>query len=535
MAQKFIGLDDAAEQLGVPKDRLNELREAGKLRAYRDGASWKFRSEEIDGLAANGLPDLGAESAIGSFGAGLGQEPSEESLESDLELGSMEDLGDLDIAAEVGESIDLADAPEISDPDLGSIDEPTVAAEEQGDELEAAPVEPDSSDTEDDDLVLDVEGSGDDAESILLSEAELGETSPRPPSTIIGKSELALDEDDDLELAPSESDVAAVSDVRLADPSDDVFSTDPAGSEVIPGAAAPSGKFEDLEELEIDLEAESSRILEAKDVAAAQAAQQAQQAAGDSDLSLAPSESDVGLAGLSGLGGDEGASSGDASLTGISSLDIDTEAGSGSLTGLSSIELADDEDDDFVLGDSGSDITLAGGDSGINLIPSDSGIALDDASLGGSALGSSIDLGEIDPIGSGLQAESPSGDLAPAEDFLLTPIAEDQEDDEEDSSQIIALDAVEEDDASEDVLLGAGVMGLEAAEQTGFATTPTAPAAADEAAFSTWNVVGLGSCLTLMAVCGVMMVDVVRNIWSWQESYSTSSAVIDGLLGIFGK
>ena len=56
MAQKFIGLDEAAEKLGVSTDKLNQLREDGQLRAYRDGASWKFRAEEIDRLESEGLP-----------------------------------------------------------------------------------------------------------------------------------------------------------------------------------------------------------------------------------------------------------------------------------------------------------------------------------------------------------------------------------------------------------------------------------------------------------------------------------------------
>ena len=58
MAQKFISLEEAAEQLGISKDRLTQLREAGKVRAYRDGSSWKFRSEDIDKLAAEGIPQL---------------------------------------------------------------------------------------------------------------------------------------------------------------------------------------------------------------------------------------------------------------------------------------------------------------------------------------------------------------------------------------------------------------------------------------------------------------------------------------------
>ncbi len=54
MAQKFTSLEEAANQLGISKDRLTQLREAGKVRGYRDGASWKFRTEDIEKLAADG-------------------------------------------------------------------------------------------------------------------------------------------------------------------------------------------------------------------------------------------------------------------------------------------------------------------------------------------------------------------------------------------------------------------------------------------------------------------------------------------------
>src|SRR5436309_6189564 len=58
MAQKFTSLDEAADQLGISKDRLNQLREAGKVRAYKDGASWKFRAEDIEKLAVEGIPEI---------------------------------------------------------------------------------------------------------------------------------------------------------------------------------------------------------------------------------------------------------------------------------------------------------------------------------------------------------------------------------------------------------------------------------------------------------------------------------------------
>src|SRR4051812_24231916 len=58
MAQKFTSQEDAASQLGISKDRLSQLREAGKVRGYRDGASWKFRGEDIDKLATEGIPEI---------------------------------------------------------------------------------------------------------------------------------------------------------------------------------------------------------------------------------------------------------------------------------------------------------------------------------------------------------------------------------------------------------------------------------------------------------------------------------------------
>src|SRR4029079_6918989 len=60
MAQRLTSLEEAATQLSISTERLNTLREAGKVRAYRDGASWKFRSEDIEKFAAEGVPALDA-------------------------------------------------------------------------------------------------------------------------------------------------------------------------------------------------------------------------------------------------------------------------------------------------------------------------------------------------------------------------------------------------------------------------------------------------------------------------------------------
>src|SRR5262249_21620838 len=142
-----------------------------------------------------------------------------------------------------------------------------------------------------------------------------------------------------------------------------------------------------------------------------------------SDLDLAPIGSDLGIA--------------------TSDVGIGKEGSSGSpLAGLSALEL--DDDDDQVLGD-GSDVTLSGGSSGINIIsPSDSGLALDEVPLdlsGSAPMGSSLDLG----MGSSISEADVSGieplaiDVGPESkvgDFQLTPLGEDEGEEEKDSSQV---------------------------------------------------------------------------------------------------
>jgi excisionase family DNA binding protein len=43
MARKLVPLDEAAKQLSLSPDELNEMRQNGEIYGYRDGASWKFK------------------------------------------------------------------------------------------------------------------------------------------------------------------------------------------------------------------------------------------------------------------------------------------------------------------------------------------------------------------------------------------------------------------------------------------------------------------------------------------------------------
>jgi excisionase family DNA binding protein len=476
MAQKFTSLDEAATQLSISKDRLNQLREAGKVRAYRDGASWKFRAEDIDKLARDGIPPLDPA-------------PSDIALESD-EPASQN-------AASSGLDLDLAEdegSGPPSDISLEDVDEPTVAG-----------LDDDDSDA----LAIDLDESPINlSDSILLSEAELGESPGRPPSTIIGKGDLDLDAD--LDLSPAPSGAGSASDVKLAPPSDII----PAGDDALE-LPSPSGEFAGLQEVEVDLEAESSRIMAPDDVAKAKgaaAAAAAKAAAESSELRLAPTDSDVGHVGTSDIG-----------------LAGDAASGAG-LTGLSALELEDD--DEGVLGD-GSDVTLSSESSGINIIsPSDSGLALDEVSLdlsGSAPIGSSLELGNISADDMSLAVGS-SAKQSRSGDFQLTPLGEEEGDEEKDSSQVIALDELSEEGAAAKSAAGFGDSGM-LSEDFGVGLAPGAVVVSDasETPFSLWNVLGLGSCLVLLSLCFMLMYDLLRNMWSWDGVSSPSSSLLEVL------
>ena len=512
MESKFLQLEAAAELLQISTERLNQLREQGELRAYRDGASWKFRTDEIEKMAASGVPSESAEESGFDFeldDLSLGKDLDLEE-EIDLSMGSSDDL-----STDSGDTPPAAEAVEKS------------AAEEQAIDLDE----------------LELESDGPD--SILMSEAELGDSASKSPSTIIGKVDLDAGSDLDLASEVGKSDGSGsgpYSDVRLAE--DDDLELEPGETGEMPAVESPSvesavASFEGLEELELDLEAESSRILAPEDVAAAQAASQAQQQAAtptessdlqlEGDLGLEPI-SDLGLAGLSDLAGD--------AKSGISGSKVDLDAGGGAgsdpgLTGLSALELDgdDDDDDDFVLGD-GSDLTLSSADSGINLSPADSGLSLDDASLEltGPSLGSELDFGSSIGEASGLLLDEPAGD------FELTPHAEEVSADDDDSSQVIALDEFEEQNEAND-LLGAGAMAPADAAAAGVAMGASssfgAPVAVaqTETEFSVWQVVFLSLCLILLSLCGIMVIDVIRSMWSWEQPYQVNSSILDALSG----
>ncbi|MCO6457914.1 MAG: helix-turn-helix domain-containing protein [Pirellulaceae bacterium] len=440
MAGKFIVLDDAAKMLGVTSEELTEMLSRREIFGYRDGASWKFKAEEIERVAGERGVSLGAGAA--------------------------------------------ADAPLSFDDDFDNL------LKDDGDDA------------------LSLDDSAEEGSSILVSDREVGSPEDSTSSTIIGAGSPA-----DLNLAGEDSDL------RLTPEGADDFGL--GGSDV--SLVADEGSDVRL-------------------------------ASGGSDV-LSGADSELKLASGSGTGdlGEELALESDA-------LDLGSD-----------VNLAlDEDDDDLVLGASGtgSDVTLDAEGSGINLAsPSDSGLSLEDEplELAGSGLGSSLELPEDEDF---ISLEDMAGadeatQLKQDEEFLLAP-SDDlgiDADDSDSGSQVIALEDSEAFDQEAATLLQPGDQGLlgvgapaamgaqpaggmggvlplgpvgGAMPATGPAPVTMMPAELPEAPYSIWNVLSLLVIVMLMSLTGMLMMDLIRNMWSWEGEYAATTSIMDGIFDMLG-
>ncbi len=56
---EYYSLEKASEVLGLPTAEVNRLREKSQLRAFRDGATWKFRKVDVDNFLAETIRNRG--------------------------------------------------------------------------------------------------------------------------------------------------------------------------------------------------------------------------------------------------------------------------------------------------------------------------------------------------------------------------------------------------------------------------------------------------------------------------------------------
>src|SRR2546426_5954565 len=51
MAKRYLSIEEAAEQLGLTKAEVNQLRTKGEIRGFADRGTFKFKAEDVDELA----------------------------------------------------------------------------------------------------------------------------------------------------------------------------------------------------------------------------------------------------------------------------------------------------------------------------------------------------------------------------------------------------------------------------------------------------------------------------------------------------
>ena len=221
-----------------------------------------------------------------------------------------------------------------------------------------------------------------------------------------------------------------------------------------------------------------------------------------------------------------------------------------SLEGGSELKLAETDTsinlDQTAEPDAGSsDISLDPSMSGISLeSPSDSGISLEQTPPEIAVGGDSLELGEAEvlDLDDGFGDLDAATDLQSDEDFLLTPVEGDLADESDSGSQVIALDSEEFEGSASTILGEEGVttdgpefISEEHPEDAGILAGAPAMQMVPESNYTIWNVVGLGLILLPLALSGLMMFDVIRHMWSWDEPYTINSSLIEALTGVFGR
>lgn len=511
-SKKYLSLDEVSGQLGLSTDQINKLREEGRLRGFADRGTWKFKADDVEEFSRSRQADSAPDVPILA-----------DSIEDDSFVVSPSGISQ----GGRGSSVISSD-----DDDLAG-DQPTVI---RGDASGSSIL--------DDEPLL---ASSDSDVRLILDDHLVGGDSS-PDVTVQGDSDSdvrLIDEgsmsrsagnrsDSDVKLVSDEGDT--VSDVRLL--SDDAVPIDKSGSDSDVALVSPSRKgggsvFDDEDDL---------RSL-----------------AGDSGISL-ESIADSGIA----LDSPRSAGAGDSGI----SLDDSVLGGAG--VGSSIVSLS--EDSGIAL----SSDSVKG--SGIQVgSPTDSGIALEALNEGGATqpmmntygrrggerdtefemgstgdsefeLASGDDVADGDDTSVILFDDEDSFDVQPV---AKKPAAKRQplvdEFDVSESGDVVELD--EEFDAFDEggsavVMADDDDLEFEAADedfddgfQTGESAADFTPASqrvvvAPEPEFSVPTFAGLAATSALLVLCGLMMFDLVRSMWGYNEPV-VSSWLLDSTKNLF--
>jgi hypothetical protein len=492
MAKKYIGLEDAAEFLGVQPDELVRIRETGKVRGFADRGTWKFKMDDLEELArrlqADSNPDVPIKPAAGSDDAAL----------SSSVLGGEEDaVGEQSTTIRGSVDSDAALVEGTSDSDVRLI---------LDDSLDAGGSEPDRP------LPSDLD-SDSDVQLLDDSSTTLDTGSDSDVALVGADSDTDPGSDSDVALVPAESDGSSV---ILGDDTDgSSILSEESGIEL----SAESGiSLENLDDSGISLEADSGLTL----------------AEDDSGLSVLDADS-----GLTLESDDSGISlDADSGITLADDLNLEDMDRTVSMPNVSSLA-SDDKETELEIPSLESD-----GDSEFEL-------QLDDSALDSSGDSSVLlfDDEDEDPDEHSQTVVKKSGDFDSGEDetFDITEGDDDGFDLEEDdfgddddldlSDDVIGeddeLDDLDVFDADDDVFDDA-MDGGESHAEFAASGMGRVEVAAQEADWGGGMFAGLLVSTGLMALCSMLMFDLVRGMWAWNEPSAFNSVILEALSGLFG-
>ena len=548
MARKYLSFDEAASALGVEPSELTRLREQGELRGFADRGTWKFKADEIEELArrrqADSDPDVplmsgGSDdpSVLGTGGDDdeLGEQPTViRKRDDDSRLGSLDGPSDSDVRLILDDSLsgDLDSDPEVAlPPSLGDSDSDVRLADDDDQQIDPGS----DSDVKlvaaesDSDVRLVSSDPGSDSDVRLFSPEEAAGKASNPGESSSDVKPLSATD------MPTDSDVSLVSVDEDSDASvfadDDDDMADDSGMTL----KAESGiSLENLADSGISLESADSGIaLEGDDSGFVLDS-------GESGLALSADSSST--SGMYTLGDDSGIELDSPADSGIA-LDADLTPGA-DLTGDEDDELyqtvpmldVDGVDDDLndtnlevpQLDDSEFELSMEtdGSDEDTSVILFDDDDEVDDHSATVVRGAGADDFDEFDGDDT-FDLEDSEQDIDAVSDF-------------DDSELDVADDIIGEDDALDDLdVFDAADEDFEESFESGeshaefVAPMATSRMMSVEADWGVGTFVGLVASTGLMALCGLLMVDLVGSMWNYSDPTSFNSPLLELIGGLF--
>jgi len=519
MSKKYLNLDEAAQMLSLAPEELVRLRERGDVRGFADRGTWKFKSEDIETLLRRRQadsnpevplidPDNPAPSTSRSSKVDLGEQPTiirrdrpaeEEHLlstesdhphtDSDSDVRLVRGDMDLDFDIEGDSDVKLAGLRNTNQNNVGT--DPEIVINQPGSDSDVRLVRAES----DSDIKLTADSSDSDVQ--LVGDATEMEVSLKPQEREGGTDHDLVQKtgvekqgsDSDVKLVPSDS--SAISDVTLMDDEDDAISIvfNPENSRQASVLDDESG---------ISLGHDSSLLL------------------GESGISLAgPSDSGI-------------------------NLELDDDAG---------LTLALDDESGISLDPGESGISLEGVDSGISLESAESGISLEGDDRGGTVPMMDIFADEDAGFADVAQAEDGSefdmmsggatGEMEALDDSASDAIFDLDEEFDEDAAPVDSFDDEDMDLEAESFedgdldVFDADEAAFEDAGTEGLSGAPVGRMRATEAEWDTATFVGLTIGSLLLIVCGIVMIDLVKNTATAATPTPIAGQVLELLGGLY--